>query len=112
MKTYNYFFQTIRFRLKYYLFDLVGITIHFAFNTVFGLILRAYFNYLTGEEGVQLSLWPVVILQILQTVLSAMALMWADIGLSHFRFQATALMIRNMMDRVLGRPGGTACARR
>ncbi|MEM7028619.1 MAG: ABC transporter ATP-binding protein [Chloroflexota bacterium] len=108
MKTYNYFFQTIRFRLKYYLFDLVGITIHFAFNTVFGLILRAYFNYLTGEEGVQLSLWPVVMLQILQTLLSAAALMWADIGLSHFRFQSTALMIRNMMDRTFGRPGGAA----
>jgi len=108
MQTYQYFWQMIRFRPRYYSADLLGITVHFALTTVFGVILRAYFNDLTGDEGFSLSLWPVVVLQILYALVASASLIWADLGLTNFRYQVTALMIRNMLARILARPGARA----
>ena len=105
MKTYHYYLRMIRYRPRLYLADLIGITFHVSIGAAVGLVLRAYFNGLTGEEGAQLTLWPVVAFQLLFALISAAGLMWADLGLNSFRYQITGLMIRNMLARIFEQPG-------
>ena len=105
MKTYHYYWRLIRFQPKDYASDIVLISIHFAGTTALGLILRAYFNYLTGEEGFALPLWPVVILQLVYAVVVASSQMGAGWAFINFEFKSYALLMRNMLARVLQMPG-------
>ncbi|HEX6383412.1 MAG TPA: ABC transporter ATP-binding protein, partial [Anaerolineae bacterium] len=105
MKTYHYFWQLIRFRPGYYAADVVTISIHFAVSTALGLILRAFFNYLTGATGFSLSLGPVVGLQLAYAVVFALSLAGAALAWINFQYHSFALLIRNMFDRVLAMPG-------
>lgn len=70
-----------------------------------GLILRAYFNGLTGEAGFALSLWPILWLQVAHAVISAGTNAWAALTYINFEYHSMALMIRNMFARVLEMPG-------
>ena len=54
MKTYHYFWQLIRFRPRTYAADLTGATVHFGLLAVQGIILKAFFDGLTGEGGLPL----------------------------------------------------------
>jgi ATP-binding cassette, subfamily B, bacterial len=105
MKTYQYYWQLIRFRPKYYGTDIVTISIHFAITTVLGLILRAYFNYLTGDDGFALSLWPIVGLQIGYAVIAGASLAAAALAFISFQYHSYALLTRNLLARVLQMPG-------
>ena len=105
MKTYQYYWQLIRFQPKHYASDIGLISIHFGAMPALGLILRAYFNHLTGDEGFALSLWPVVGLQILFLLIVASSQMGAGWAYINFEFKAYALLIRNMLARVLQLPG-------
>lgn len=105
MKTYQYYWQLIRFRPKYYASDILLISIHFAGTTALGLILRAYFNFLTGEAGFALPLWPVVGLQLAYAIVVGASSMGAGIAFINFQYHAYALLIRNMLARVLQMPG-------
>ena len=105
MKTYQYYWQLIRFQPKDYASDIVMISIHFASMTALGLILRAYFNYLTGDAGFALPLWPVVILQLLYAAVVASSQMGAGWAFINFEFKSYSLLIRNMLARVLQMPG-------
>lgn len=106
MKTYHYFWQLIRFRPGYYARDLTGVTIYFALATVQGLILKAFFDGLSGEGG--LSLWPVMGLQALYLVLMLASLSVAVMGFVNFTQHGMALLIRNMFSHILRLPGGKA----
>ena len=64
MNPLQYYWRLIRYQPKYYASDIITISIHFAFTTALGRILRAFFNYLTGESSFALPLWPIVGLQI------------------------------------------------
>lgn len=106
MKTYHYFWQLIRYRPRYYISDLTGATIHFALSTVQGLILKAFFDGLTGVGG--LPLWPIVGWQILQTTLALISLYVAVLAFVNFTQHSMALLIRNMFAHILRLPGGKA----
>ena len=106
MKTYKYFWRLIRFRPRYYLTDISWVTVHFALATVQGLILKAFFDGLTDEGG--LSLWPVVGIQLAQMALVLLSLYLAVTGFVNFTQHGMALVIRNMLARILEMPGGKA----
>jgi ATP-binding cassette, subfamily B, bacterial len=106
MKTYHYFWQLIRFRPRYYAQDLIGVTIHFALATVQGLILKAFFDGLSGDGG--LSLWPVMGLQTLYLILMIASLGVAVLGFVNFTQHGMALLIRNMFSHILRLPGSKA----
>ena len=105
MNTLSYYWRLIRFTPRYYAADIITISIHFAVTTALGLILRAFFNGLTGEDSFALPLWPIVGLQIAYALVAALSQMgagWAFINFEHISYD---LLIRNMLARVLQRPG-------
>jgi len=106
LKTYQYFWQLIRFRPKEYAKDLSGVTIHFALSTVQGLILKAYFDGLTGVGG--LPVWQVIIVQIIQVSLVLLSLYIAVMAYVNFTQHGMTLLIRNMFRHILRMPGDKA----
>lgn len=109
MKTYQYFWQLIRFRPRIYATDLTGATMHFALSAVQGLILKAFFDGLTGEGGLPLP--HVIALQLGQLLLVLLSLYVAVMAYVNFTEQGMALLIRNMIARIFQLPGGQALPR-
>jgi len=105
LKTLYYYWQLILFSLKYFLIDISTATIFWLSFTVVGLILRAFFNYLTGSDEFGLPVGPIVGLHIGYVVVASLALIGAILANTAFRQQSTALMIRNMFSRILDLPG-------
>jgi len=106
MKTYQYFWQLIRYRPRYYLSDLTGATIHFALATVQGLILKAFFDGLTGVGGRPLQ--TIINWQVALTALTLMSLYVAVLAFVNFTQHSMALLIHNMFAHILRLPGGKA----
>lgn len=105
MNTLSYYWRLIRFQPKYYASDIITISIHFAATTALGLILRAFFNYLTGESSFALPLWPIVGLQIAYALIVAASQMAAGWAFINFEYISYNLLMRNMLARVLQMPG-------
>mgnify|MGYP000005420565 CR=1 FL=1 len=102
----RYIFQLARYRLGYYMMDMIGFAIRLIFIPLTGLVLRAFFNYLTGEEGTQLGILPSTTLQLIFHIIAGTAIciaIWGHIG---YKYHNMALMIRNMLERILTLPGG------
>ncbi len=108
LKVYQYLWRLIRFRPHYYLLDIGPYTIHFATAVIVGLIFRAYFNGLTGEGSPQLDTWSVVGWQMAQMAVSLGLLFVAVIATINLLQHSMALMIRNMIARILELPGSRA----
>jgi ATP-binding cassette subfamily B protein len=105
LPTWRYFWELIRFRPGYYVRDVGGVTINFALMTVNGLILRAFFNGLTGDEGFALSQWTAAGFEILIALVSMFNIYIAIMGFTNFAQHGMALLIRNMVFRILRMPG-------
>ena len=105
MNTLSYYWRLIRFEPKYYAADIITISIHFAATTALGLILRAYFNGLTGEASFALPLWPIVGLQLVYAFVTATSQMAAGWSFVNFQYISFDLLITNMLARILQLPG-------
>jgi ATP-binding cassette subfamily B protein len=107
LTTFQYYWQLIRYSAKYFITDISTALVFWLSFTVVGLILRAFFNYLTGAEGFGLPVGPVVGLQIGYALIASLALAAAILANTGFRHRSMALMIRNMFSRILDMPGST-----
>jgi ATP-binding cassette subfamily B protein len=105
-RTLNYYWRLIVYSWQYFVIDVFTASTFFLSFTVIGLILRAFFNYLTGSEDFGLPVGPIVGLHIGYAVIASLALIGAIIANTAFRQKATALMMRNMLSRILDLPGG------
>jgi len=105
LKTYEYFWRLIGYSWKYFLTDISTAFVYWLSFTVLGLILRAYFNYLTGEAGFALPVGPVVGLQLGYALIAGLALAAAILANTALRYRSMALLIRNMFARILKLPG-------
>ena len=105
MKTYQYFWRLIRYSAKYFITDISTATVFWMSHLILGLILRAFFDYLTSAGEAGLSVGPVVALQIGYALLAAAALAAAILANTALRYRSMALMIRNMFARILEMPG-------
>jgi ATP-binding cassette, subfamily B, bacterial len=111
LPTWRYLWSLIRFRPRLYAQDLLGVTSSFSLRTVTGLILRAFLNGLTGATGFSLGLTPTLLLQVGSIVLQILTLYAAYMGYMHFTQHGAALLIRNMLGRILELPAGVALPR-
>ncbi len=105
LKIRQYLWRLTRYSFKYFLADISTATVFWMSNTVLGLILRAFFNYLTGEGDYGLPVGPVIGLQIGYAVLASLALAAAILANTAFRHRSISLVIRNMFSRILDMPG-------
>ena len=102
----RYIFQLARYRLGYYMMDMIGFAVRLIFIPLSGLVLRGFFNYLTGEEGTQLGILSSTALQLIFHMVAGTAIciaIWGHVG---YKYHNMALMIRNMLERIFTLPGG------
>lgn len=104
MKTYQYFWELIKYRPKYYTIDVIAMVLNLGLFTIQGLVLRAFFNYLTDDA--QFSLEWIIAGQVGYSLLLIIGGLGAMLAFNHFLFHTTALLIRNLIGRILQMPGG------
>jgi len=99
----------VRFRFWLWLIDLVCVLIVRAcFQVVPGLLMRAFFDLLTGQAQVSLGVWSIVALFVANEVgltVGHYGFVYADVPLfAH----VTTLLRRNLLKHILRRPGASA----
>jgi ATP-binding cassette subfamily B protein len=99
----------VRFQLGYWLLDLISvIAARMCWQVVPGLVMRAFFDLITGEAQVGWGIWSVVALIVATQVgmsLGELGFFYADVPLfSHVR----TLLRRNLLKYILRRPGASA----
>jgi ATP-binding cassette subfamily B protein len=105
VKTYQYLWRLMRYSGRYFITDTSTAAVFWLSHTVIGLILRAFFDYLTSDGRSGLGVASVVGLQIGYALLAALALAAAILANTAFRYRSMSLMIRNMLARILEMPG-------
>lgn len=107
MKTHTFFLTLIRFRLGQYALGQFFITLYYVSLAFSGLIVRAYFDHLSGVETA-LPLMAIVVLQAATMLLTAIGLDGVNY-VGYFFFHAVrALLFENMLARLLALPGARA----
>lgn len=108
MHTYQHLFRLIRFRWVAWVMDMGGFGLRLAMLPMGGLVLRGFFNALTGETGPQISVTTAMFLQLLIGAVAVAAMVVAFYGNFAYRYHGMALLIRNLFSRILDLPGATA----
>lgn len=108
MKTWQFMWPLIRYRPWLYARNCLFWTLIHLSPLAFGVIAREFFNTLTGESQLGLNVWSIVAL-LVGAALGQAALIWvgALTDIRH-RFLMSALLRRNLLARILERPGAQA----
>ena len=108
MNTAQHLLRLIHFRLRYWLMDMGGFGLRLTMIPLGGLVLRGFFNFLSGEPGTQIGVLAATLLQLLIGLVAVLAIVLAFYGNFVYRYYAMALMIRNLVARILALPGAVA----
>ena len=107
--TWRVVLSMIRFRSWYWLLDLTAVFVRqMCWLVVSGLVMRAFFNLLTGNAPVSLGIWSIVALIVATEVGSnagRYGVFYAEVPL--FNHIAT-LLRKNLLTYILKRPGASA----
>jgi len=100
--------EMIRFRPRYWLIDLVSVSAFRLCWQIFpGLLIRAFFDLITGEASVRLGIWAILAL-VFATFLGRMVadygFFYADVPLFS---EIAYLLRRNLLKHILHRPGAS-----
>ncbi len=107
--TWWYIWQLAKYKPWIYgAFGLMEILIFGVFPQMTGFIIQAVFNRLTGEAGVELSLWALAALLVAVAVGRGLAFFTDVVLYFTFQYTITALLRRNIFDTILRRPGARA----
>lgn len=108
MSTFQHLGRLIRFLLRDWLMDLTGFGFRLALIPVVGLVLRGFFNYLTGEPGTKIGVVESALLQLLLGMLALAGIVFAFYGNFAYRYHSMALLVQNLFSRLLELPAGVA----
>lgn len=108
MKTRQALWRVMRYSTGLFVVDMTTALVFWLSHTVMGLILRGFFNWLTGEGSFALALGPVVALQLGYALVSGVFVAAAVLANTVWRYRSMALVIRNMLDRLLDMPAARA----
>ena len=108
MKTSSFLWQMIRYRPWLYLADAVCWTLIHIWPLLPGLIIQAFFDRLSGEAAAGLDAWTLLALLVAAALgRMCVTLLGALADIPH-RFSMSALLRRNLLERILQRPGARA----
>jgi ATP-binding cassette subfamily B protein len=105
LKTYQYFWRLITFRPRIYLGDVTTISLYYLAATFLGLIMKLYFDWLTGANSLDVTVWAFVVLQIAHALMAGLSLSGAALFWINFQYHSYGLLMRNMLARLLQMPG-------
>ena len=107
--TWWYIWRLARFRLALYLFSgLTASIMFYLFPLLPGLIVRAFFDTLSGAAPARLGLWGLLALLVGAAVGRVAALLTAVWAENTVQLVAAALLRKNLLERILEHPGARA----
>jgi ATP-binding cassette subfamily B protein len=78
------------------------------FPQLVGFIIRAFFNTLSGDAQISISIWGLIALLVV-TAIARIAAIFADVAIYFkFRYTIAALLRKNLFENILNRPGANA----
>ncbi|KAA3663274.1 MAG: ABC transporter ATP-binding protein [Chloroflexi bacterium] len=106
--TWKFVWSLIRFRQPQHTFNLISLLVPMIAMIGMPLIIRAYLNMLSGSAPVAFNLWTLLALLVV-FVMSHMGAVWGIFRMNRpFMLHNHALLHKNMMQRILERPGANA----
>lgn len=108
MKTFQFMWQMIRYRPWLYLVDCIFWTLIHLSPLVPGLIVLVFFNTLAAHSHLNFTLWGLIALLIVTALAQVVVLLGGALADILHRFTMSALLRRNMFERILERPGARA----
>lgn len=108
MKTWRFLWQLICYRPGLYLFDCTVWIVSYLLLLVPGLVLREFFDTLSGHARLGFGIWGIIALQFASVAADLTAFWGGALIDSRFRFTMRSLLQRNMLEGVLNRPGARA----
>jgi len=108
MKTYQYMWRMIRFRPWLYLADCVLWTLIHVAPVLPGLVAREILDTLTGEAQLGLSVWALIGLLMAIALGRVVLVLGGALADIPHRFSMSALLRRNLLERILELPGARA----
>jgi ATP-binding cassette subfamily B protein len=108
MKTWQYYWQLLRYQPVAYALNLTGIVLGFLTEMVPGLLVREYFNLLTGDAPVRFGLEAILVLLVAAALGRLVGYFILPFTNTTFVFTTGALLRKNLLARILQRPGAKA----
>src|SRR5919206_645092 len=108
MKTWWYYIQLLRYQPLMYAINLTGIVGAFLLEMVPGLLSREYFNLLSGAAQVRFDLTALIVLLVAGALGRIFFYILLPMTNTTFVYTCGALLRKNMLARILQRPGARA----
>ncbi len=108
MPAWKVIWMMIRFRPKTWLANLLAMVIAMLFFQVPGLLMREFFNSLTGSAQVGLNLWTIVALLFTAEIGSVLGIYGLMITNVPFFVHTMTLLRKNLLKYILRKPGASA----
>lgn len=108
MKTWQYYWRLLRFQPLMYTINLAGIVGAFLLEMVPGLLSREYFNLLSGSAPARLDLTALIVLLAAGALGRMFFYLLLPMTNTTFVYTCGALLRKNMLARILERPGARA----
>lgn len=107
-KTYQYMWQLIRYRPWLYMLNAVIWALIHVSPIVPGLIAQQFFNLLPATAHLNDTLWLLIMLLISTALANVVLIFFGGLVDSFHRFNMSGLLRRNLLERILERPGARA----
>jgi len=108
MTTFQFMWRMIRYRPWLYLIDCIFWTLIHMSPLIPGLIALQFFNTLSATTHLNATLWGLIALLIMTALARVVVLLGGALADTLHRFTMSALLRRNMLERILERPGARA----
>ena len=108
MKTYQLLWRIVRYQPWVFLLSALYTAIFFVSRVIFGYIIQTFFNILPTSRQLSPMLWEVIALLVATAIARYLLTLGGGIVRSLSFFIAPALLRRNMLERILERPGAQA----
>ena len=108
MPAWKVIWMMIRFRPKLWLANLLAMIIAMLFFQVPGLLMREFFNSLTGNAQVGLNLWTIIALLFTAEIGSVLGIYGIIVTNVPFFVNTMTLLRKNLLKYILRRPGASA----
>ncbi len=108
MRAYQYIWRLIRYRPVLYTINTIFWILTYVIPIFVGLLSQQFLNTLPKVGHLNTSLWLLIVLMIMTALARIISLLmggWLDIL---YRFSTSGLLRRNLLERILERPGASA----